>query len=90
MGRLGGCSNVHGMLKSCAWVTSNEDNKQSLLYKPCGSLKKKINLPHEKSKKAKFLKCLYTPRTLKGCTQVTSRIKHTLFVSGTIQYLVRL
>ena len=35
MGRLGGCSNDNGILKSCTQITSNEYKEQYLIYKLC-------------------------------------------------------
>ena len=90
MGRLGDCSNVHETLKSCAQVTANEDKEQYLLYKFFKAWNNKITLPHKISNKAKFSKYPYTPGTLKSCAQVTSRVKHTVLVSGTVQSLVKL
>ena len=47
-------------------------------------------MPHKISNKAAFPKYSYTPGTLKSSAQVTSRVKHTVLVSGTVQSLVKL
>ena len=68
------------------WIQRTALNLQAV----CKLWNNKVTLLHKISSKGKFTKCSYTPETLKSCTQVTSRVKHTVLVSGTVQSLVKL
>ena len=67
------------------------NTKNSIYFRsPVQARNNKITLPHKIFNKAKLSKCSCTPGTLKGCAQITSRVKHAVLVLGTVQSLVKL